>query len=407
MSARIIGVGDIHEHPGPRNVDRLKALDQIITEGLMVDRIGAWALAGDLFHAKSTVEGRNALDERIQSMAAVAPVLIVRGNHDEPGDLDGFGRLKAGWPIYVFERPHVAVIRLATGQMAGVFALPYPTKAGLVSAGIVPADVVDTAAGLLDPIFMLAAAQLQSARDAGYMTFMVAHANIVGSISSSGQPQWGREIEVSAGHLERLGPILKLFGHIHKPQEISGAIYLGSVCRLDFGEVEEKRYAVAEIVADSSYTYESRPIAVAPMFHIEGELTREGFRLAEGSGAEVERRYHSGDWRGCDVRVRYRYQASEKAVLSEVHVAKHFTTTALRLKVEGIVVADREPRSPAVALARTLPEKLAAYRQQDALPTAVADMVTALEQLDPQQVLAGVAATLAKIEARGDVRVAA
>lgn len=406
MSVRIIGVGDIHEHPGPRNVDRIKALDQIIAEGLTVDQIGAWALAGDLFHAKSTVEGRNALDERIQRMAAVAPVLIVRGNHDEPGDLDGFGRLKAGWPIYVFERPHVAVIRLATGQMAGVFALPYPTKAGLVSAGVVPADVVEAAAGLLDPIFMLAAAQLQQARDAGYMTFMLAHANIVGSISSSGQPQWGREIEVSAGHLERLGPILKLFGHIHKPQEISGAIYIGSVCRLDFGEVEEKRYVVAELAPDSSHTHTSKAIVVAPMFHVEGDLTREGFRLAEGSSGEVERRYHAGDWHGCDVRARYRYQASEKAVLNDAFVARHFNT-ALRLKLESVVIADREVRSPAVALARTLQEKLAAYRQQDALPPVVADMVTALEQQDPQQVLAGVARTLAQIEARQEVRVAA
>lgn len=406
MSVRIIGIGDIHEHQSPRNADRLRAVDQIIHEGLQVERLGAWVVAGDLFHAKSTVEGRNALDERIQRMAAVAPVIVVRGNHDEVGDLDGFGRLKAGWPIYVFERPHVAVVRLATGQMAGVFAFPYPTRAGLVSAGIAPADVVDTAAGLLDPIFMLAAEQLQHARDAGYLTFMVGHANIVGSISSSGQPQWGREIDVSAGHLERLGPILKLFGHIHKPQEISGAIYLGSVCRLDFGETEEKRYVVAELEADSSYAYASRHLAVAPMFHVEGLLTRDGFRLAEGSDGEIERRYHAGDWAGCDVRVRYCYQASEASVISAGFVAKHFVD-ALRLKLESVVIADREVRSPEVAAARTLPEKLAAYRLEPQLASSVLDKVTALEQQDRQQVLAGVAAALAQIEAREEVLVAA
>lgn len=427
---RIVGIGDIHEHAGPRNTDRLAALDQIISEGCQVKELGAWALAGDLFHQKSTTDGRNALDERIQRMAAVAPVLIVRGNHDEVGELPGFARLKAGWPVYVFEQPHVAVIRLATGQMAGVFALPYPTRSGLVSAGIAPADVVDTAAALLDPIFMMAADQLQAARDAGYVTFMLAHANIVGSISSSGQPQWGREIEVSSGHLSRLGPILKLFGHIHKPQEISGAIYLGSVCRLDYAEIEEKRYVVADVAEDSSYTYVSHPIDVAPMFHVNGELTRDGFFLGQdaplcpicdGIGTDGDALEYTdvappcpschgtgrrAIWEDCDVRVRYSYRASEKAVLNEQIIHDQFKA-ALRLKVEGVVIADREIRSPEVAAAKTLPEKVAAYRKVAALEASVADKLAALEQQDPTVLLAHVSAALVAIERPQDVTVAA
>jgi DNA repair exonuclease SbcCD nuclease subunit len=67
-------------------------------------------------------------------MADAAPVVIIYGNHDRPGDLDGFANLKAGHPIYVIDRPHVLVLRLATQQMAAIFCLPYPQKAGLVAA---------------------------------------------------------------------------------------------------------------------------------------------------------------------------------------------------------------------------------------------------------------------------------
>lgn len=391
--ARIIGIGDIHEHPGPRNADRLRALDQIIDEGRQTSQLGAWVFAGDLFHAKSDAAGRNALDERIQRCADVAPVLIVGGNHDQEGDLDGFARLKASWPISVYTRPHVAVIRLATGEMAGVFCLPYPTKFGLVSAGIAPGDVVHTADALLDPIFMIAAAQLEASRDAGYLTFMVAHANIVGSISSTGQPQWGHEIEVSAAHLARLGPILKLFGHIHKPQEIAGAIYLGSVCRLDYAEIEEKRYVVATIAPDSSFSYVSMPIDVAPMHHVEGTLTRHGFVPDDQDAWDVK----LGDWTGTDVRVRYRYQASERAVLDEALVRAPFVG-ALRLKIESVVIPDRELRSPEVAAAKTLPEKLAAYRKVAQLEPAIAEKLAQLQQQDPAVVLVTVASALAAIE---------
>jgi hypothetical protein len=278
---------------------------------------------------------------------------------------------------------------------------------------------------------MDAAAQLQAVRDAGYLTFMVGHANIVGSISSSGQPQWGREIEVSSGHLGRLGPILKLFGHIHKPQEISGALYLGSVCRLDFGECEEKRYIVADIADDSSYTYESKPIDVAPMWHIDGVLDRDGFHFehddwmcqaCRGTSDGVVDPLHPEDgvlacvtcagtgqrqsWAGADVRVRYKYKASERSVLNESTVRDLFKT-ALRLKVESVVIPDRELRAPAVALAKTLPDKLAAYFKVEALSPAVAEKLAALEQQDVDQVLGGVAIALAEIEQNPKVMVAA
>lgn len=393
-------IGDIHEHPGARNADRMRSLDQIITEGLQLPDLGVIGLLGDVFHAKSDSAGRNAMDERLQRLAAVAPVLVIYGNHDEPGDLDGFARLKAKWPIRVYSRADVVLVPLATGQTAAVFVLPYPHKAGLVGAGVAAGEVVSAAADVLDPIFMAAAVQLEDARAAGFLTFMMAHANIDGARASTGQPQIGREISVTRRHLDHLGPILKVFGHIHNPQEISGAHFVGSICRLDFGETEAKRYFVADVDRHSAYTLESRPIDVAPMWHIEGTLTRAGFQFANDEDSQRV------TWAGCDVRCRYTYKASDKAVLDE-SVIRALFASALRLKVESVADPDRELRNPEVAAARTLPEKLAAYRKEPSLPASVAEKVAMLEQLQPEMLLGIVAEQLAAIERPREVMVAA
>jgi hypothetical protein len=81
-------------------------------------------------------DDRNALDYCLQEMASRAPVVLCYGNHDRPGDLDGFARLRAANPIYVVDRPGCVRIRLATLEFATVFVLPYPQKAGLVGAGV-------------------------------------------------------------------------------------------------------------------------------------------------------------------------------------------------------------------------------------------------------------------------------
>lgn len=409
MATTLLDIGDFHAAPGPRNADRYTALDQIIREGLTLSRLGAWLWPGDLNDARMTIDDRNALAERLVTMGMVAPVVICYGNHDLPGDLDVFARLKTGHPIYVVDTPHCLRFRLATGENATAFVLPYPHKAGLAAAGLAPSDVVATAGDLLEPIFMVAADELEKARAAGDLTLMIGHVNVAGAIASTGQPNIGREIELSPRHLERLGDIPKLLNHIHKPQEIAGAHYAGSVCRLDYGEVEEKRFLLVHFYDEDSEIV-SRPIAIAPMFHIDGRLDPRGFSVDsrdEKDDEEIHRRLAAKDWTGCDVRVRYSYRSSEKAVLDEQTVRDQFVG-ALRLKVEGIVdVSDREIRSPEVAAAKTLPEKVAAYRKVETLEPSVADKLAALEQQDAARLLASVSAALVAIERPQDVTVAA
>jgi DNA repair exonuclease SbcCD nuclease subunit len=428
-SSTFVHVGDVHlQATSPRNPDRLQAFDQILTEGLQLPHLAAWLIPGDLFHARSTIDDRNALAERLVRMAAVAPVVLVRGNHDAYGDLEIFARLKAAWPVVVVTRPMVLSVPCATGETAAIACLPYPDKVGLVAAGVEPSAVSPTAAALLDVIFMQLAHELEVPRVSGAIPLFLGHANIRGAIASTGQPQIGLEQEIDRLSLERLPVLYCGLNHIHKPQEVGTGVYAGSIAAMDHGETEAKSYVVLETErqADGSWaaTWTRRPIHTPPMFHIDGELTREGFQpdhdewmcpACSGTGDNASASEGvciaccgSGRrrWDGCDVRVRYRYKASERAAFSEATVRDLFVG-ALRLKVEGVAVADRNLRAPEVAAAKTLPEKLAAYFKTDSLSPSLAAKLALLERHDADQVFGEVAQALAAIERPQETTVAA
>lgn len=381
MNTRFIHIGDIHlKSSHERHVDRLRALDQIIDANTNRQELAAWLVPGDVFDTRSAAQDRNDAAERFQRMAAKAPVVVIPGNHDLPGDLDIFAKLKAEWPIYVVNRPQVITIPLATGHTAAIFCLPYPHRAGLVAAGVPSESLVDAARQALDVIFMNAAHELNEAKAHGRITLAIAHVNIGGAVMSSGQPSIGKEIELDPALISRLGDIYFGCNHVHRAQEIGGAIYAGSICRLDWGETEEKRYLTVSYedrrtpgpVHDWGYTVESHPVDIPPRYDVRGDLTREGFDwgLAGSSTAgplAVEFPEIPASFEGAEVRVRYRYNAAEKSALDEALVRAPFEG-AKRLELDPIAERSRAARAPEVAAAATLDAKVEAFVRRSGVP---------------------------------------
>lgn len=396
---RLVHIGDVHlQHGHQRNVDRLAALDQIVAENVSRPGLGAWLIPGDLFHQKSTAEDRNALADRLTRMAAVAPVCLVRGNHDQIGDLDIFAKLNTRWPIYVFTRPGIYDVPAATNAMLAIAAVPYPDKHGLVAGAVAPGDISAVAAQALDVVFLQLGHDLATARVGGALCVFMGHFNVRGAVASTGQPQIGHEQEVDRLSLERLPVVYCALSHIHEPQEVGVGVYAGSIAAMDYGESTPRSYVVVEaerVRAGWQATWSRQPINTPQMDHVEGRLTPSGFRLKEHPDAELE--YQAGAWSGHDVRVRYSYLSSEKAVIDDRCIRELFKD-ALRLKVEGFAIPDRELRAPEVAAAKTLPEKLAAFRKVEQLEPTVADKLQQLHQDDRDVFLAHVAAQLAAIE---------
>lgn len=365
---RFVHLGDLHLGPNSRNPDRIAALKQAVDEQ-DYPGVSAWLWPGDLNHGRMGIEDRNVLAHYLQRMADRAPVVLCYGNHDLPGDLDVFAKLKATWPIYVVSRPTVLRVPLATipDSHASIFVLPYPTRAGLVAAGTPSACIVDAARQALDVIFMDAAEQLRVAVATGDIAMMIGHVNVAGSITSSGQPNIGSEIEIDHSMLQRLPSGLYIgLNHIHRAQCLlpTCATYAGSMCRLDWGETEPKRYLVVEYDGgEPGHAVVSRDLDVAPMFHVEGDLARSGFVwhiVGCACGGCSESKDHPLDWRGTEVRVRYRFAAHEKSVLDESLVRAPFAG-AKRLELDPIAVRDRAIRRPEVAAATTVGEKVAAF----------------------------------------------
>lgn len=361
---RFVQIGDLHLGPNARNVDRRAALEQIVTEQLR-HPVAAWLRPGDLNHGLMSIADRNFLTNITQRMAEHAPVIDIYGNHDLPGELDFLAKIGARWPIYVIDRPEVIRVTLATGGMAAIFCFPYPPRASFVAAGTPSNLISDAAKQILDVIFAGAADDLSRASADGCIPLMIGHVNVGGAIMSAGQPNIGREIELDPVLLDRLGPIYKGLNHIHRAQEIGGAVYAGSCCRLDWGEVEEKRYLTIEYEpADPPggwhYVVESHPIDVAPMYHVEGTLTREGFTWALDGKCILDGGAPPESFAGAEVRVRFTFTAAEKSALNFELVKVPFEG-AKRIDLDPIAEHTRALRAPEVAAAVTVEDKIAAF----------------------------------------------
>lgn len=386
--ARCIQIGDLHLTTGAANADRLAALDYALDrECDHADGVDAWFLPGDLNEAGMSIENRNALVVRIQRMSATAPVVILYGNHDRPGDLDVFGHLRNRHEVTVVQRAQLVDLTLPRGSHARIFCLPYPSRAALVGSGAPREETLATAARALDTLCLEAGDQLAEARRRRCVTAMLGHVTIRGAVTSVGQPLIGAELDLDPGSLARLGPCFKGFNHIHAHQilgrdTMSEAWYAGSLCRRDWGEIEPKGYLVVHAGTDG-YGVTWQPVPIAPMYHVEGTLTRDDFawevaKAARGMGPpvcaacadappyeDIDCEQCEGtrvDWRDIDIRVRARYAVSERNVLAaaKARLSRMFGR-ARRLEIELIAVPERALRAPEIVGARTLDEKLRAW----------------------------------------------
>lgn len=406
MTHTVLHIGDIHLCSGhPRNEDRLRALDQILTYASTVEHLAATVIPGDLFHQKSTVTDRNELADRLVALATMAPIAIAQGNHDEPEGLDIFARLDTRWPIQIATTttgPRMIEMPTPTGIRIACFALPWPYKGGMVAAGVDHASLDQEGRHLLDPVFMWAAAELEAAAARGCLPLMIAHATIGGATASSGQPQIGTgSIEIDPGLLARLGPIYKGFSHIHKHQALHGAVYAGSICRMDFGENEEKGFIEVEYQRDGDrweHRWGFRPLQVSAQLLVEGNLTRDRFvwHIVGHECAELPCDDCAARVPGADVRVKYSFVKAEIGALDVAKIHAAFAE-ARSLKLEPVAALEHQVRAPEIVAAATLEAKVEAYadRHGIAWTPGLVDKLAALQSKDGAALLTELNTSLA------------
>jgi len=352
--------------------------------------------AGDVFERKSTPLERAQVADWLRDVAELAPVVMVRGNHDAPRDLSIFERLRTRHPIVVEE---AAAVHVVAG--VAVACLAWPSRASLAQFLRVDSRALleEGAAAALEHV--LRGLGLELARHDG-PRILLAHAMVRGSRVSTGQPLVGCDFELGLGALELACADVVCLGHVHMAQAWepweggttggdlgTSVLYPGSPRRTAFGEIEDKGYAVLEISDDArveellSVRWQRVSTPCAPMLLLEGHVAvgEDGISLAVDAtddvapaGAEIRLRYETP----ADVRGRARE-------LAEDYRQSWLAAGAVRVELEQRVIAKTRARAPEVGAAATLADKLQALwraRADEPDETYAGELLAGLGELE-------------------------
>jgi exonuclease SbcD len=210
---------------------------------------------GDLFD-RSLPAGEDVkfAADTLGRLAAIAPVLVLCGNHDGRATFAGFDRFCAIGARRLRLLPQIDVRDpvlawpTAAGGRLRVVAVPYLPLAAAGFRAIAEGTIAEGAyADRVRQLWALAGAALDRDRRPGDVDIAAAHLHVAGAIlARSEKPvHVGEDAATDAASLPAVS--YAAFGHIHKPQQLPGALsgrYAGSMIPIDFGEEGEAKGAV-------------------------------------------------------------------------------------------------------------------------------------------------------------------
>lgn len=346
---------DTHIGEHQKFVETLRCLHWAVDHAIAAG-VDLFVHAGDLYDRKSTPAERLEASALIQRMAQHAPVVIVRGNHDAPGDVELLGRLVGRHDITAFERPG-----LVDAGGARVLALPHFDRgqlAGMLPAGCSIDEENGVAADHMAAILRWVGAE---AADFDGPTILVSHLTVAGSVLTTGQPLVGHHIlSLNAGDLADTGVDYVALGHIHKAQQFAGGRihYPGSINRFTFGEADAKGYCLVTIDGKGAMPQvEWVEVPTRAMLLIEGVYHGEPGRIFDWSQTVAP-----DDIADADVRLRLRFTEDQQAAVADYlpKLEADFAAAHL-LKIEQVVTPSLRVRSAEIAKAVTAADKVQAY----------------------------------------------
>lgn len=340
--ARVALIGDSHFDEHSR-FDECVRLHDWIASDMAARGVSLVLHSGDVYERRSTPKERAAVADWCRRVTEYAELVIVRGNHDQLGDLQLLDRLNTRHRITVVEG--AGVLHFAALSVA---CIAWP-RLGELRARDPDANPADA----LRNLFRGLAAEL-GAFDVPKLALM--HAMVRGSRVSTGQPLMGCDLEIGLEDIALLRADAYCLGHVHKQQdwEIAGApvIYPGSPRRTAFGETERKGYVVIDPDA-SPLDWEFVETPATPMVLLEGRWQDGqlvGLEHESLMGAEVRLRYHAPS--------EHREAARAKA---GAWAQRCLDAGAVSVVQEEVVTTETRARAPEVAVAPSLTEQLEAY----------------------------------------------
>ncbi len=294
---------------------------------------------GDLFD-RSLPAGEDVkfAADTLGRLAAIAPVLVLCGNHDGRATFAGFDRFCAIGPRRLRLLPQIDVHDpvltwpTASGRLR-VVAVPYLPLAVAGFRSIAEGTIVEGAyADRVRQVWAIAGAALERDRRPGDVDVAAAHLHVAGAILAKSEKtvHVGEDAATDTASLPAVS--YAAFGHIHKPQRLPGPLtgrYAGSMIPIDFGEEGEAKGAVV-VDAEPGRAAHVEFVALRagrPLTTVTGALIELAQLLAPHPNAilrvrvtDADRVEHLGDRvRECLARDAILYQSVQSTLRSSIH----------------------------------------------------------------------------------------
>ncbi len=243
-----------------RVLDFIKSLDTIVDTAI-AEKVDLVIFAGDTYKDRSPAPTYQREWERriLRLSQAKIPTLLLVGNHDlSPAT----GRAHALQEFKTLEIPHIRVLdkpEFISAEELGlpvqIIALPWVSKSGMLAYAQMSAEDGGKVYEELETLLTQFVEDSFEKVDESLPVILTAHASVQGA-------KYGAERMVMLGNdLVLSGSLVRdkrldyvALGHIHKPQNLNEdahppVIYPGSIERVDFGEVKDKKFFVIADIA--------------------------------------------------------------------------------------------------------------------------------------------------------------
>jgi DNA repair exonuclease SbcCD nuclease subunit len=349
---KILTYGDVHLGTSV-DEDVIAAANNIADQAASINP-DLIVITGDVYDGASTPADRENAKNIVVRLANIAPVSIIKGNHDVRRDLLILGGLSANNPISVHETP-ACVAYPVRGDLF-VHYLPWLTKSSWVASQVGLDMGIQTGSDAVS-LLALQFLKIQIAKHGVGKHILFAHLMVSGAIAENHQPLLGDGITFGYHDLAELGFAAGAFGHIHKSQSFGGAgspefRYNGAIAALNYGEsARNKGFSVLDTDTMKFTVY---PIPSVARINVNafwnGTLTckADALGLPTESGARVKVKLL--------IEEGYSPDDAEKAVRECPLIVN-----PLELKVERQSKPKDLVRAQEIAAAQTAAHKLAAY----------------------------------------------
>lgn len=289
---------------GADRMDEAEAALAEIAELAERERVDATLVSGDLLERRLVDSAAlGACLRALERLAAVGPVLVVAGNHDDPDLWMHLAPHLAASGIHAAGRVRpaadaVVTVATAAGPLhAALLPWPEPVRMALEAGASVQearARYADRVAAVVESYAAEAAARR---RERGGAAVLVGHLMVERALAGGG------ERELTMGITYAISPAALpvdldyvALGHVHRPQTVPGLAaagrYAGSPIALDFSEDNHVKSAcLVEIDGDRTTHREVALTASRPLVRLRGPLDR----LAALASA------HPDAWFACEV----------------------------------------------------------------------------------------------------------